>query len=214
MGKFQRSRRIGTAAIIAALHIVALSLLFALRPQSVPAPETERPPVTVVILPREESPGPAPADNPVFTPPLAITAPFPMPALPAPPAITSPLADPALAALGQYLGCRLPAEQQRTEDKERCAEIMRNLPVGSPQAIPQTEEEKALARKFDHDQKALNAPMAVPCLMGAMISPVCVAATLLTGGDFITTYADVPEHKHEPLATGMVGRNGKPPGYP
>lgn len=213
MDKFLRSRRIGIAALIAALHAVALTLLFALRPPSAPPPATELPPVTVVTLPRVDEPGPSPARNPVFTPHLTIPAPVPTPALPPLPAVAQPAADPALAGLGQYLGCRLPAEQRLTEDKERCAEIMRALPV-DPRKAPPTDEEKALARKFDRDQKALNAPMVVPCLMGAMISPLCVAATLLNGGDFITTYADVPERKHEPLATGMVGRSGKPPGYP
>ncbi len=196
-----------------ALHLAVLIALFALRPLSAPPPATALPPIAVVTLPRVDEPGQAQAQSPMFTPRFATPAPVPTPALPPLPAFAAPAADPAQAALGQYLGCRLPAEQRRTEDKERCAEIMRALPV-DPKAIPPTEEEKALARAFDHGQKALNAPMVVPCLMGAMISPLCVAATLLTGGDFITTYADTPERKHEPLATGMVGRNGKPPGYP
>ena len=205
------SRRIGAAVVIAGLHAAAIIALLALRPPA--APRQEAPPLTIVTLPRLQELGPAPNADAAPTPPRAITAPFPTPALPALPPLTAPSPDPGVAALGEYLGCRMPG-QKSTAEKERCDGILRALPATPPRDAPQTEQEKALARKFDHDQKALESPLAVPCLMGGMISPLCVAATLLTGGDWVQTYADAPERPREPLPTGMVGRSGRPPGYP
>lgn len=214
MGKLRTARRIGLAALIAALHLAAVEALLSLHPPSGPRAAREYPPLNIVTLPRLQDVAPAPGGPATLTPQLAAPGPFPIPALPAPPVIAPAAPDPALAALGQYLECRLPGELRSTEDKERCARIMRELPVGPPRDLPLTEEEKALALRFEHEHKALNAPLAVPCLFGAMINPVCVAMTLLTGGDWITTYADTPNRPKEPLATGMVGRSGKPPGYP
>ena len=217
MGIHPRAKRTGVGAAILGAHLAALYGLLALRPPAPPA-IVERPPLIVMLLPRREEAPPAGAGRPAFAAPGIV--PLLPPLLPAPNAITlpAPVPDPAQAALRGYLGCRLPGESGGyTEDKERCAKMLRDLPVGPLPDPQQTEAEKQLAQKFDHAQKTLNSPTVVPCLAGLMINPLCIAATLMNGGDFISTYADTPSHPSAPLATGplatgMVNKSGHTPG--
>ncbi len=204
MGIYPHARKPVLALAILAAHLAVVHMLLALRP---PPPEktAERPPVTVFMLPRIQDLGPALPGPATLTPNLT---PPPTFSLPTPPVITPAAPDPGLTVLRQYLGCPLDSGLY-TEDKERCAKMMRDLPVGPLPNLPPTEEEKALARKFERDQKALESPLMVPCLAGFMINPVCIAATLFGGGDFVTTYSETPARKRDPVATGMVGRSGR-----
>lgn len=206
MANSQRSRQFGLAALIAALHLAALEALLALRSPPAPVAQQPLPPLTIVTLPRLRELGPAPADASASTAPLAIPnlAPPPLPTLPQ---IAPAAPDPALAALGQYLKCRLPGEVQITEDKERCAQIMRTLPTGP--LPPPTEEEKALARMFEHNQRALESPVFVPCLAGILTA--CLAS-IFGDAPFVATYGGGGDRKPDPpVATGMVGLPGLTP---
>jgi len=192
-GKTRRgASRLGATALIILLHLGVISVLWVAEPwRMLPKAAPPERLTWLVLPPAEEEP-----KKDVVVPKAAPRS-APAPARAPQVAPVAPPQEQGLTALQSYVWCGEPGDIKSSgAPLKPCDKVRWELQKGPLALLPPTGKAREQTRQFERALAVEKAPVMLPCVSGALVSPICLVQRAINGFDFsLVSYADVRPSK-------------------